>query len=73
MSAQSNRIVVDGRLSVRFAEDFNGMARDQDGPNTDLYGDFVDQAHLHRSIAGGFLLLPTVGPDYLTEAAGHMA
>lgn len=47
MSPQSYRIVVDGRLSVRFAAAFDDMDQYQDGADTVLSGDFVDQAHLH--------------------------
>ncbi len=47
MSPQSYRIVVDGRLNVRFAAAFDDMAQHQDGAVTVLSGDFVDQAHLH--------------------------
>lgn len=46
MSPQSYRIVVDGRLGVRFSAAFDHMVQHQDGPNTVLSGDFVDQAHL---------------------------
>lgn len=47
MSSQSYRIVVDGRLNVRFAAAFDDMVQRQDGADTVLSGDFVDQAHLH--------------------------
>ena len=50
MSPQSYRIVVDGRLSGKFAAAFDGMAQLQEGPNTVLSGDFVDHAHLHGLI-----------------------
>lgn len=47
MASQSYRIVVAGRLSDRFADGFDNMTQHQDGPNTVLQGDLVDQAHLH--------------------------
>jgi hypothetical protein len=47
MSPQSYRIVVDGSLGDRFADGFASMAQGQDGRNTVLHGDFVDEAHLH--------------------------
>ncbi len=47
MTPQTYRIVVAGRLSDRFADGFDNMSQDQDGPNTILEGDLVDQAHLH--------------------------
>ena len=50
MSPQSYRIVVDGRLNVRFATAFDDMVQHQDGADTVLSGDFVDHAHLHGLI-----------------------
>jgi hypothetical protein len=42
MSPHSYRIVVDRRLSVRFAVAFDDMAQHQEGSDTVLSGDFVD-------------------------------
>ena len=47
MSKQSYRIVVDGRLRDRFAAAFDDMAQHQDGANSVLCGDLVDEAQLH--------------------------
>jgi hypothetical protein len=45
------RIVIEGELSERFASEFEGMNLKSGGGKTFLWGEIVDQAHLHGILA----------------------
>jgi hypothetical protein len=40
------RIVVNGRLSERFADAFDGLALEPNGETTSIVGSIADQSHL---------------------------
>jgi hypothetical protein len=45
------RIVIDGELSQRFASEFEGMSLESGRGKTFLWGEVVDQSHLHGILA----------------------
>lgn len=78
MAQQTYRIVVDGRLSDRFADGFENMTQHQVGPDTVLEGNLVDQAQLHglldriRGLGINVISFATTGsPSTAEDAAGE--
>jgi hypothetical protein len=45
------RIVIEGELSERFASEFEGMSLESRRGKTFLWGEVVDQSHLHGILA----------------------
>jgi hypothetical protein len=45
------RVVIEGELSERFASEFDGMSLESGGGQTFLWGEIIDQSHLHGILA----------------------
>jgi hypothetical protein len=45
------RIVIEGELSERFASEFEGMSVESGHGKTYLWGEVIDQSHLHGVLA----------------------